>query len=121
MTLPDAVLARTVQRDLEFRIRHVLLRHRRDGGDVLPVLPEKQRRSIVLRSLGPCTEDDQERRSQQQSRHGPPVLSEGLRPSDSPARPLARRCAGALPPPPRLRRDLAEALRAKAGRSRGSL
>ena len=38
-------------------------------------------------------------------------LSEGLRPSDSPTRALARRCAGALPPPREaLRRDLAEAL-----------
>src|SRR5882672_5508633 len=46
---------------------------------------------------------------------------EGLRPSDSPTRSLARRFAGALPPPLKLRRDLAEALRAKAGRSRGSL
>ena len=47
--------------------------------------------------------------------------SEGLRPSDSPTRSLARRSAGALPPPREaLRRDLAEAL-AQAGRSRGSL
>ena len=39
------------------------------------------------------------------------VLSEGLRPSDSPTRALARRFAGALPPPREaLRRDLAEAL-----------
>ena len=37
------------------------------------------------------------------------VLSEGLRPSDSPTRSLARRFAGALPPPLKLRRDLAEA------------
>ena len=37
------------------------------------------------------------------------VLSEGLRPSDSPTRSLARRYAGALPPPLKLRRDLAEA------------
>ena len=37
------------------------------------------------------------------------VLSEGLRPSDSPTRALARRFAGALPPPLKLRRDLAVA------------
>ncbi len=41
----------------------------------------------------------------------PLVSSEGLRPSDSPARALARRFAGALPPPREaLRQDLAEAL-----------
>src|SRR5262245_56352170 len=47
-----------------------------------------------------------------------PVVSEGRRPSDSPTRALARRCAGSLPPPPRLRRDLAEApsARRRAGR-----
>ena len=36
--------------------------------------------------------------------------------ADSPTRSLARRFAGSLPPPLKLRRDLAEALRAKAGR-----
>src|SRR5213076_2082562 len=41
--------------------------------------------------------------------------AKGLRPSDSPTRSLARRF-GSLPPPPRLQRDIAEALRAKAGR-----
>src|SRR5262249_60225368 len=40
---------------------------------------------------------------------------------DPPTLSLARRFAGALPPSPRLRRDLAEALCAEAGRSRGSL
>ena len=50
-----------------------------------------------------------------------PVLPEGRRPSDSPTRALGRRFAGSLPPPLKLRRDLAEALRAKAGRARGSL
>src|SRR6185503_12826364 len=39
----------------------------------------------------------------------------------TPRHALSCRLAGALPPPPRLRRDLAESLRAKAGRSRGSL
>src|SRR5258705_3273180 len=37
------------------------------------------------------------------------VLFEGLRPSNSPTRALARRFVGALPPPLKLRRDLAEA------------
>jgi len=41
------------------------------------------------------------------------VVSEGLRPSDSRARALARRSAGSLPPP--------QGFGAKAGRSRGSL
>ena len=55
-----------------------------------------------------------------------PVLSEGLRPSDSPTRALARRFAGALPPPLKLRRDLAEAPTARrradrVARSRCSL
>ena len=55
------------------------------------------------------------------------VLSEGLRPSDSPTPALARRFAGALrargslPPSLQLRRDLAEALRAKAGAPARSL
>ena len=44
------------------------------------------------------------------------VSAVGRPPSHPPTRALARRFAGALPPPPRLRRDLAEALRAKAGR-----
>src|SRR5687767_1587505 len=58
-------------------------------------------------------------------RSAPPVYqrpssSDGLRPSDSPTRSLARRYAGSLPPPPRLRRTRRSASGAKAGRARGS-
>jgi len=59
--------------------------------------------------------------------HNPPsmrsrlVSSEGLRPSDSSTRALARRCAGSLPPPLKRRRTRRSAFGAKAGRSRGSL
>src|SRR5262245_52683178 len=49
------------------------------------------------------------------------AFAEGHRPSESPTRSLARRCAGALPPPLKLRRTLRSACGAKEGRSRGSL
>ena len=49
------------------------------------------------------------------------LLSEGLRPSDSPTRALGRRFAGSLPPPRKLRWTRRSAFGAKAGRARGSL
>src|SRR6185295_15952373 len=48
-------------------------------------------------------------------------IRQRLRPSESPTRSLAHPFDGALPPSLKLRRDHAEARRAKAGRSRGSL
>src|SRR5262249_41073090 len=81
--------------------------HRQGGGEGAAAGVEDRARAGARRARSPAAEID-------------PAADAPLEPPDSRAHALARLASaiaspGALPPPPRLRRDLVEALRAKAG------